>query len=137
MLTPEDEFDGVVGVEGVEGVEGVTGVGAGELLTQTEGCPEQLQLGWVLQLMHPDEKFNPVSQVYPPKIRPSPQVGWQTPLASGEYPLVVQVRHWVADLHVLQEPGQATQPDLLSKNCPAWQSIGLRTSCWHTPYVSL
>lgn len=50
MLTPEDEFDGVVGVEGVElvegeGVEGVTGVRAGELLTQTEGCPEQLQLG--------------------------------------------------------------------------------------------
>jgi hypothetical protein len=45
LLTPEDEFDGVVGVEVVEGVEGVTGVGAGELLTQTEGCPEQLQLG--------------------------------------------------------------------------------------------
>lgn len=59
MLIPVDpELDGVEGVEGVEGaegVEGVTGVGAGELFTQTEGCPEQLQLAWILQLMQPAE----------------------------------------------------------------------------------
>jgi len=44
ILDPE-LFDGVEGVEGVEVVTGAgAGVGAGVLLIQTEGCPEQLQL---------------------------------------------------------------------------------------------
>jgi len=41
ILDPE-LFDGVEGVEGVTGAG--AGVGAGVLLIQTEGCPEQLQL---------------------------------------------------------------------------------------------
>ena len=43
----------------------------------------------------------------------------------------------MADEQVLHEPGQVRQPWVLSKYWPALQVIGLRTSCWHTPQVSL
>ena len=58
ILDPE-LFDGVEGIEGVTaagvGAGLVAGVGAGVLLIQTEGCPEQLQLFWILQLIQPVE----------------------------------------------------------------------------------
>lgn len=55
LLTPLDPV--LLEAEGAgAGVTGVgAGVGAGELLTQTEGCPEQVQLFWILQLMQPAE----------------------------------------------------------------------------------
>ena len=53
ILDPE-LLDGVEGVEGFTGA-GATGVGAGVLLIHIEGCPEQLQLFWILQLTQPAE----------------------------------------------------------------------------------
>ena len=53
ILDPE-LLDGVEGVEGFTGA-GATGVGSGVLLIHTEGCPEQLQLFWILQLTQPAE----------------------------------------------------------------------------------
>jgi hypothetical protein len=125
-------LEGVLGVLGVEGVEGVEGVGAAVDL-QTEGCPAQVNPGWILQLRHPGVVLLPESQVSEPTINPSPQVGLQTPWLLAENPAVAHVIHWVADLQVLQDELQAVHPVLLSKYCPSGQAMGLRTSLWQTP----
>lgn len=43
--------------------------------------------------------------------------------------MVVQAVHLVAEEQVLHEPGQATQPLVVSKYWPAGQSIGFKTNC--------
>lgn len=83
LTTPELSLMGA----GVGAGTGVMGAGAGAtaglLEAQTEGCPEQVQLAAIWQLMHPGEKFIPESQVYPPIIKPSPHVGVHTPWELG------------------------------------------------------
>ena len=65
--------------------------------------------------MQPASYLFPESQASLPKIKPSPHFGTQTPKELGENPIVAQAVQWVADLHVLQEPGQLTHPRLASK----------------------
>ena len=64
---------------------------------------------------------------------PSPHLGTQIPAELGAYPVVVQSVHLVADVQVLHDPGQATQPLVVSKYCPAGQLMALRTTCEQTP----
>ena len=52
----------------------------------------------------------PVSQDSPPTMSPSPHLGAQTPAEFGAYPAVAQLKHLVAELQVLHDPGQATHP---------------------------
>ena len=83
--------------------------------------------------MQPGEYVLPVSQDSLPTMTPSPQTGAHTPCELAEYPLLAQVRHWLADLQVLQEALQLVHPLAVSKYCPSGQTTALRTSFWQTP----
>lgn len=124
---------GVVGEGLGVGVLVGAGVGVGPEDRQIEGCPLQANPIRIWQLRHPGEELLPVSQVSPPTISPSPQMGLQTPWLFAENPRLAQAIHWVADRQVLQVELQAVHPRLLSKYCPSGQATGLRTSRWQTP----